>query len=621
MLKRALRSISVLCIGNSHCLLDYGSWRDESLRDTILGLVDVAEETSTKLVFETQREIPFEFDNPAIRRRQRIRGLDTEFGRALLDTRLRQIGVPSTSLTNHDKDAMVRRLGGHPVAIAIAADAVYEGGPKEAVRAVVQQRGFFGKFLERLIRTLSLTDEEQLVLKLFSLARDGVFREVVVEAIGVPANASIRNLVALGVLEPKQYGMLRLASVLREYFDPTDLSPEQTSNFHNAATISFAAASRSNGDDLSLAIESEYHAGLADIEAPIRTSLIDGALATAQRLYDQQKYEQAGQIIDALLFEPRQLDVLRLAALVSARRNRLDAALAFAAEVFKRNRRDTHLLAELAKIALTQSQDRIAEKLISIARSAKVEDESILIVEGRMHLRRRQFDQAEAAFFRAKQLTKRNPWPFFYLGRTYLQLGRLDEAVEVLFDGENFCYESGSRSRRALSAIRTQLAITYLFLDEVDLAAPIIENLAQEDSSSPEVIRVYAALTIKREGVNEAHKALKQLQKGKIRNRQDRCQYHLFCGLFYLGIDDKDAATREFTQALAADRQNVFVMMKQARTLFELAVELWTDGQDGYRAFVDDCANMVRQILRFDVDNSEGVDLLNALRSTFGREV
>ncbi|MDE0523949.1 MAG: hypothetical protein OXH79_18540 [Boseongicola sp.] len=620
-LKRALRSISVLCISNSHFFLDHGVWRDESLEDTVQGLVELACETDTKLVFESQREIPFEFDNPAVRRRLRIRGLDVEFGRALFDTHLRHIGVPGTALTMRDKEAIIKRLGGHPVAIIVAADAVHEAGGREAVRAVMQQQGFFWKFLERLIRVLSLTDDEESVLKLFSLSRDGIFREVVVEVAGSGASSSIRNLLGLGVLEPMRYGILRLAPILRDYFDGSDLPPKQVERFHIAASMRFAEGSRFNRDDLSMAIESEYHAGLGGIETPVKTRLIDGALATVQMLYEQQKYEEAGMVLDRLLSRSRQLDVLRLAALVSARRSRLDEALGFAQEVFTRNRRDTHLLAELAKIALTQSQDRIAEKLISIARSARVEDVSILIVEGRMHLRRRDLDGAEAAFLRAKQLTRRNPWPFFYLGRTYWQLGRLDEAVEVLFEGETFCYDSNSRSRRALSAIRTQLAVVYLLLDEVDLAAPIIESLARDEAGSPEVGRAYAALTIKREGIGEAHKALKQLEKAKIRNRQDRCQYHLFCGIFYLGIGDKESASREFSHSLKADRQNVFVMMKQARTLFELAVELWTDGQDGYRDLVDDCANMVRQILRFDANNAEGRDLLADLRAKFGKDL
>jgi hypothetical protein len=106
--------------------------------------------------------------------------------------------------------------------------------------------------------------------------------------------------------------------------------------------------------------------------------------------------------------------------------------------------------------------------------------------------------------------------------------------------------------------------------------------------------------TLKRDGITEAHKALQVLQKAKITSRHDKCQFHLLYGLFYLGIGDRDAANREFAAAHSADRQNVFVMINQARTLFDLAQELWLDGNAAYADFVQDCANLVRQILRFE---------------------
>ena len=84
-------------------------------------------------------------------------------------------------------------------------------------------------------------------------------------------------------------------------------------------------------------------------------------------------------------------------------------SLDLAKTVFGRNREETRLLADLAQIALTQSQDRVAESLIEIAKVASVEDVSILIVEGRMMLRRRELTLAEEAFDRARQLTTRNP--------------------------------------------------------------------------------------------------------------------------------------------------------------------------------------------------------------------
>lgn len=617
-MSRAMRGLSVLCLAKCHLLLDHGIWRDETLEDTLRAILETAAECNTKLIFESQRELPLELESPNIRSRLRIRGLDLQAGQALFDAQLRRVGLSGTAIDKANKEVIVSKVAGHPVAIAIAADAVYEQGPNETIESIRKKQGFFEYFLRRLVRVLELSDEEQIILRLFCLARGDVPREVIVETLSLPSAAPIRNLLALGALEIGQFGMLRIASVLREYFDPTDLLPEQTASFHALAAMALAEISKGRGDDLTTAVEAEYHAGLAEIESPVNTNLIDGALGTARRLYESQKYEKAGKILDSLVQSRRQIDVLRLAAQVAIRRNRLKDALEYAKEVFGRNRRDTWLLAELARIALTQSQDYIAEELISIARSAHVEDVSILVVEGRMYLRRREYQKAEAVFTRAKQLTHRNLWPFFYLGRAYIELGRIDDAVDVLFDGEQFFHESKSRSRGAYQAIRTQLGLAYLLQDELELAAPIIDSLFQDDPTRPEIIRAYAALTIKRDGITEAHAALKQLEKAKIRTRRDRCQFHLLYGLFYLGIGEKDSAVREFAKAHAADRQNVYVMMKQAQTLFELAKDLWLDGNDSYAEFVDDCANLVREILRFDVDNVEAKDLLSALHSTFG---
>jgi len=200
----------------------------------------------------------------------------------------------------------------------------------------------------------------------------------------------------------------------------------------------------------------------------------------------------------------RSLEVVRLGAQIQARRNKFQLALELAKEAFQKNRNDTWLLAELAKIALTLSRDDIAEELVAIAEKAAVEDTTILLVKGRMALRRKRLDIAAQCFDHAKQLTDRNAWPFFYLGRVYLQLGRIEEAIDVLFEGEQFIQTNSIRGRRVLSAIRTQLAYCYLFSDRLDLAEPIITRL-WEEVRSPEVIRAYAALTIKKRGISEAH--------------------------------------------------------------------------------------------------------------------
>ena len=414
------------------------------------------------------------------------------------------------------------------MALAIAADAVLEDGPRGVHDTIKEKRGNFGRFFRRLVGKLRLTENEQSVLRLLTLARGEVPREVLSDVLRTPSAATIRNRIALGAVEMGRWGGIRIAGILREYFDGSDLGNSVTHDFHSATAGALAELWRKSNKDLELAVESEYHARMCGIQPLVEAGLIDSALGTARRLFEQQQYSRASTILQSLRSRSDSTDLLRLSALVEARCNRLDVSLDLARTVFGRDRGEARLLAELARIALTQSQDRVAESLIDTAKRGNIEDVSILIVEGRMMLRRRKVSLAEEAFDRARQLTTRNPWPYFYLGRIYADTGRMDDAIDVLFDGESFIYDGNLRGGNALRAIQTQLGLVYLYTERIDLAAPIIERLLEDDPTSPEVIRAYAALTIKREGIDEAHVALKQLKKAKIRSRHDRCQFHLF---------------------------------------------------------------------------------------------
>jgi hypothetical protein len=152
----------------------------------------------------------------------------------------------------------------------------------------------------------------------------------------------------------------------------------------------------------------------------------------------------------------------------------------------------------------------------------------------------------------------------------------------------------------------------------MELAKPLVESLVEQTPDRPEVVRLYALYSIKKDGVQEAAKALERLRKAPIRNREDRCQFHLLYGLFFLGIGEVDRAGEEFSKAHAADRNNVFVMMRWARTLLDTAVSRWLDGDPTYRVYAEDCARLTRKILEFDADNAGGVDIMYSLHERLG---
>ena len=621
----AIRRQRVIIFERAHLLVDFGTWRDEQIGSVIAAIIDVAHEANVKLIFETQRELPIEFSDPSIRQRLRVMGFRShlrQFGVTIFDAQLRRVGLSTEALSEDSKRSIVDRLGGHPVAIVLAADALYEEGRETVLKALKERRGFYQAFLAKLLRTLNLTDQDQTILRLLTLARVPVERTVVLSNEAFPAAPVLRNLIALGTVDTASDGRIEIAGVLRQYFDPKELAPRLNEAFHRTAARVFEAAAERNPSNLEAAVEAEYHGGVVGLDIRLSSGLLDGALATAQHYFDSQRYNEAGTILDVLLRKRRSREVLRLAAQVAARLNQGVTALALARETLQQNPQDTRFLGTLVKIFLSQYQgDTIARKLIELARSIGVEDVSVLVAEGRMYLRQNKLHDATEVFSRAQQLSRYNPWPYYYLGTTYQRMGRLEEAIDVLLEGQEFYYKVEARSRNALNAIRTQLSLAYLFSDEIDAAAQILDPLFEEDTSSPEVIRAYAVLTIKRDGIQMAEKAFDRLKKAKVRNRFDRCQLHLFYGLFQLGIDNPHEASKEFAKAHAADRSNVYVMMKWANTLYGIARDRYLDRDTMYEGYVSDCAQLVKKILEFDPDNYEGINLMNSLHQGFGVDV
>lgn len=64
-------------------------------------------------------------------------------------------------------------------------------------------------------------------------------------------------------------------------------------------------------------------------------------------------------------------------------------------------------------------------------------------------------------------------------------------------------YDNNIRNERALAAIKTQLGIAYLLNDDIELAEHTIKGLYTERKKDPEVIRAYALISIKKEGIEK----------------------------------------------------------------------------------------------------------------------
>lgn len=613
----AIRSSRIIYIESLHHFQDHGTWRDELVPKVLRTLIEIATDSDTTVIFESRWRVPLDMENPSIRTHIRVSGLEKqhmEFGISLFDAQLRRNALSSAAVGEHDKEIIVSKLGGHPVAVTLAADVVFEEGIESLLTTLKEKRGFFLNYVKKLVSGLNLSKDENLILQILALARRSVPREAIFASVEFSAALIVQNLVNCGALELDSLSLVQLPGILRGYFNPQLLSQPQKQIFHKNAAESFKRIFEKDQEKIWAVVEAEYHAGLAGIDIDISSELIDGVYATFKRLYEEQSYNQARPIIKALLNRQRTHDLLRFSAIIDARTNHLEDALETVKEIFSKHPNDTWILSIITRIAINQYQaDQIAEELISIARNAGFEDVSLLITEGRILLHKKRLPEAYRVFSRAVELTTYNPWPFYYLGRTHLQMGDVDKAIDVLYDGEEFCYEIDSRNRQAYNAIRTELGLAYIFSDQIDLASPIIDSLIEEEPDRPEIIRAHAALTIKREGIQKAHIALKRLGEAKIKSNSDRCLYHLLCGKFYQGIDDLPKAVDEFTKAHEAERTNVYVMMKLAETHFHLGKLAWKNQSEGYQFHYDTCARTVRKILEFDNNNSVGLRLFQDL--------
>jgi predicted Zn-dependent protease len=277
---------------------------------------------------------------------------------------------------------------------------------------------------------------------------------------------------------------------------------------------------------------------------------------------------------------------------------------------------------QIGKAALSQDKPGFARQLVGIAQTAQVVDARVAILEGRILARERKYPSAIAAFERARDLSVRNPWPFFYLGRMYLRVGELEKASEVLEAGQEFYYDNQCHNPRAISLIQALLVQSYVLQDEVSAAKPLLEILRQRDPDNPEVVLADAMIRLKEQGIRQAHDAYRELKAAKIQSRDDRCQFHLYYGKFLCGIEAFLDACNEFRAAHRADQTNIYVLIQWARTLFQMAEKAtvestWRGESDGGKALAMECAEVVRKIHGIDKSNDVARSLQEDLHIRF----
>lgn len=214
-------------------------------------------------------------------------------------------------------------------------------------------------------------------------------------------------------------------------------------------------------------------------------------------------------------------------------------------------------------------------------------------------------------------------WPHFYLGRTLLKRGNTERAIDVLYQGETIVAERRRPHRHLLAAIRSQLAIAYVYASDFESAKRLLDLASTEHGGDAEFVW---ALALYRAATGDAGRpdelatdTLKDLDPNKARDRYSRCQVYLFRALVYLGIGNSSRASEEFSRAHREDPRNVFVMVKWAKTLLDLAHQSDVDGEhQAAHICAEQAKSVADKILEFDTDNSPAREILEAIYDDFG---
>ncbi len=612
---------STIIIERAHFLTADFIWRDPSLPQLLAAIVEAMRTRDATLILESDVFLEVQLPDPSHARRITIRGLPEDDGLVFLDQQFRRAGLDPNHYGQELRRAIVKGLGGHPGAIILGSEYVEEVGIEQVVGDISSRRGVHGIIVKKIVRRLHLSEEQSFVLSLLSLARAPIPASVLATSIrSFNPTPIVRQLQKLALVERFARDFVAIAALVAGYAELCVPTPEEAASFHEAAAREFArlAEMSDTSNQLRWAVEARYHAyavGKPDL-APDTRPMADGALGALQMLVDRNEYEKARLIVDRLLTSYRTAEILQLGAIVYARLGKCAEGLTLAKESVSKQPQRVWVLTEVGRCALHVHQVEVAEDAVKIAKATGTDSPFIAVLEGKIFQRKEDMERAIAAFRRGTEISQYDGWPFFYLGRALVREGELPQAIEVLHRGENI-ETSRSRPRTsALSAIRTQLIVAYLLQDDIDNAQRWLELVA--DDGTAEVARAMAYVDLRSGAKDAFQRTMARLDPQRVKSRHDKAQIHLFRGLFYLNSGNREQASEEFNRAHEADPRNVFVLLRWAAVLIEIARDASGEGEhEASRVCAERAKEVANKVLEFDKDNAQALALLEGISDEF----
>ena len=623
---RAILDWDLVWFENCEFLFTGGGWRTDDLKELFHTLLPKLQGERTKIIFETTFELQFDFTDTSILGKLRIKGFEggsLSHGVALLNKQFRRLGLSPSDLSQQDKENVVRKIGGHPLAIIYFADAVYEEGFENVKKAINKSGGFYKRVINKILRHVVLSDEQELILRLLDGSNCDVHRDLLSGVCEFPVSDHISSLIKQCLIEIVGIDTIKLPGILKRRFQFNKLNPAIKNLFHKESAKFYTYLAEKYPSKIEYAIAAELHSRYIGEKSSIVSGFLDSKIALANSLYEERKFKEAKKIVDEILRVKKTMDIVRLSALIDAELGYHEAVIEKAKELFSINPNDAYLFQMLCKITLTQNREEITEVLVSIAQGSKIDETSIFIVQGDIARRRKQLDHAEWYYREAinHDYRKKNAWPYFFLGLTLIKLDEVEDAIEVLHEGLLLCESKPWMKSNVKDAITTQLGLAYLLIGNLEAGEPILQNLITRSPESPEIVHAYAYLLVKRDGKEKAEEAYEKFRKITPRSWRQKGHYHLFYALFLLEIGKIAEANDHFALAHKYESNNVHIMGKYARTLLSLAMKAKSSGDSMAEDYAKKCAQIVKKINDYDSKNEIAESVRIDLGYEFGIEI
>lgn len=601
---RGLATCRFVVLENAHHLVDRDHWRDPRLAGVLDGILDAATQTRTRIVFESRTHLPLSHLRTPIR--LRVHGFwknQEDDGLRIFDSRLRAHGVRPDDAADDERRRVVRALGGHPRALAIAASVASTEGWTELSKGIRSGSGDVVTYVRQLIDLAVLADEEQLILSLLSAARGGVPKEALLLALESESSGkSLRRLVGMGAVDEEMGGSVEIAPVLRNLSTAVSVEKAVLDNFYNAIYQQLVAIARERATPVQVSLDLDYYATLIGKALPDTMVLQDGVVAAAKALYEQGRFSEVVALLEPTVHRFPSSDIKRLILLSLGSLGQFDKLMPLAGSAFVANPRDTYLLRELSMMAMRTHNEESAQHLVRLARQAHMDEAEVLTTDGLLAMRRGQLRVAEERLRRARQLTSRNIWLYYHHARVLLEMGETEEAQNVLLMGLDIAAERG-RNDRVIDLMNAKLAYSHYLAGDLATAKTLVESLLHADKTNVELQRLYVAVSIKLDGLTDAADIAMHLKMSDARSGHDRALCEFLLGRFYLGVGAVDEAIIHLRSACRLQPNDVSMGVELVEALTIAAEGQHRDGNSRFGMSLQEAAREMSALKAINQDS------------------